>query len=74
MFGIFDNHRPSEFRAVFLDVSKGFDEIWHSGLKGVFGKTPYKVIVINDFKNGLPKVLLSVFSYLLYIITKNLKM
>ena len=28
----FENHKSLEVRAVFLDISKAFDEVWHDGL------------------------------------------
>ena len=40
----FENHKSLELRAVFLDISKAFDKVWHNGIlfklkqNGVSGK------------------------------------
>ena len=59
IFLSFDANPPNEVRAVFLDISKAFDKIWHEGL--VFKMKRYGIQgvlldLLSDFlRPSLPK-------------------
>ena len=53
IFLSFDANPPSEVRAVFLDISKAFDQVWHEGL------------VFKMKRNGIQGDLLALFSDIL---------
>ena len=62
----FDSKKPREVRAVFLDISKAFDKVWHDGLifkmrqNGISGKL--LKLFQNYLSNRKQRVILNAFS------------